>query len=319
MKKYIRKMIMVLVIIIALSGLCYLLYLVHGVTGQVASLQKSLSYTRAMLTTQQKATAALQNTLEVYERQEKSGDEYLSEIENLVRLAAFHLAFEGNTTAAYQLLQAADEKAQSAGTLGWSIRQALAKDMVAVQAVQRVDLPGLVSRLNALSLQVESLPRALEVEPATQTPPPTHSEVMTWKERFNQAGHKITEGLGRLFIIQHDAPQAAPLLPPDQYVYVITNIQSQLAMAEWAALYRSPEIYQQSLSKAEEWVRRYFEDQHSETRGFLRNLNVLLSVPIKPELPDLADSLQQIEIARRSGGGGAQATPAPKTEIEGSI
>jgi uroporphyrin-3 C-methyltransferase len=273
---------------------------------QTVDIERKLAETQKIVIAQEKTFADMQAELKSYQRGEKNGDEYLNEAEHLVRLAMFMLIFEGDTTTVYQLLQAADEKIQIMGDsiLTWPIRQSLAKDIVAVQVAHRVDLSGLISHLNALSAQVESLSRSFEptealASSASPTEPAGEKNTVMWKEKLNQTGSRIIQILGNLFIISRDAPKAAPLLPPDQYVYVIINIQTQLAMAQWAVLYRQPEIYQQSLTQADTWTRRYFAEDHSDTQAFLKGLNALLEIPIKPNLPDLTDSLRQIELARK--------------------
>lgn len=276
---------------------------------QAIDIEMALAETQKIVIAQEKTLADIQVELKNYQRGEKNGEEYLNEAEHLVRLAMFMLIFEGDTTTVYQLLQTADEKMQIMDdtTVTWPIRQALAKDIVAVQVVHRVDLPGLISHLNALSVQVESLPRsfepteALTASSSSSADASTDKSAATWKEKLNKTGSRITQILGGLFVISRDVPKAAPLLPPDQYIYIITNIQAQLAMAEWAVLYRQPKIYQESLTQAETWIRRYFAENHSDTQAFLTRLDRLMAISVKPDLPDLTESLKQIELARKKG------------------
>ncbi|MDF3055009.1 MAG: hypothetical protein K0Q74_916 [Gammaproteobacteria bacterium] len=316
-----------LLVVIFLGTACYL-YKKEiqsqrlAVRKQAVEFDMALSRTQKIVLTQQKALAVIQDQLKHQQRAEKSDEEYLGEAEHFVRLAMFTLIFESNAATAHQLLQAADEKIQSITDMASSlpIRQALAKDMVAVQMVQQVDLPGLVSRLNALSAQVELLPHLFEPAevPSSGSPEsPARTEevaVSPGREKLNRAGDTIAQVFSKLFVITHNVPQAAPLLPPDQYVYVITNIQSKLAVAEWGVLYRQPEIYKQSLAQAETWVRRYFADNHSETQAFLKALDALLMVSIKPDLPDLTGTLKQIELARRKGDVVVESSAEEKTD-----
>jgi uroporphyrin-3 C-methyltransferase len=294
----------ILSLLLVVAGFAGVYYLTQSqkaaIEKQAIDFQGALSATQTFVMDQQKTLLRIQGEIKEYQKEDKAADELLSEAEYLVRLAMFNLSFEANTETAYQLLQAADEKIQAMGaTLGWPIRQALAKEMAAVNAVPKVDLPGIVSQLNALSQQVEFLPRAsTPAETLTTAPASTSQETSTWKEKLHKTGDRISQVISSLFVISYDVPEAAPLLPPDQYVFVITNIQSKLAMAEWAALYRQPEIYQQSLAQAIEWIRRYFADNNSQTGAFIKNLDELMTISVKPKLPDLSASLKQIEIAR---------------------
>lgn len=267
---------------------------------QIANFQGAFSGTEQDLNSQRQLLNSVQSTLQEYQREEKSGDVLLSEAEYLVQLAIYNLVFEGNVTIAYQLLQAADERVEEmGGALSFPIRRALANDIVAISAVPKADLPGLVSRLNALSLRVETLPRAMVTVEEDATNSDNASQMpTTWKEKVAKTGSRMGEILSNLVVVSHDVPEAAPLLPPDQYIYVITNIQSKLAMAEWAALYRQPEIYKQSLGQAKDWVQRYFVAGNSQTAAFLKSIDELATASIKPSLPDLSDSLEQIELAR---------------------
>lgn len=268
---------------------------------QMVTYEKKLSDVQRTLLTQQHVLGDVQKKLNQYQQEKQSGTVGLDEAEYLIKLAMFNLNFGGNASVARQLLQTADEKIQSLGDPKyWPLRQAIAKDLAALDAVSKVDLPGIVSRLNALSEQVESLPHAqapaenltaqsravASVQPASAS---------SFTQKLQVVGQRVLDILSRLVVITRDVPKAAPLLPPDQYAYVITNIQSKLSTAEWAVLYHQPQIYQQSLMQAKQWAFRYFAESNNQVVAFIKSLEELMAISVKPAFPDLSNTLNMID------------------------
>jgi len=210
---------------------------------------------------------------------------------------------EKNPQIASQILQAADKKIQQLNQISlMPVRQALAADIATLNAVPTVDLAGIVVQINAISAQIEDLPRIQKQDNnlvAVQAPANAVPSVSaSWQSKVKTVISAIGENLRSLVVIKREAPNVVPLLPPDQYIYVITNIQTQLTMAQWAALHQQPQIYKQSLQQANIWIERYFSTDNSAVKAVLQSLQELTRIDVAPKLPDLSQSLQAIELAQ---------------------
>ena len=265
---------------------------------EIQKLQGHWVNTQAQLANQSHQVELIQQSLQQFQKENWP----LAQAQYLVKLAAYNLAFENNPELAAQILKAADAQLQATNDPSLlAVRQAVAADVADLKAVSAVDIGGIITTLNAVSQQVEKLPRiAVPAVQATSRPTtdvekkPAASQVSAWKTRLYTFGDDVWQVLRSMVVIHYNKPQAAPLLPPEQYVYVITNIQSQLSLAQWAVLHQQATIYQQSLDQASSWINRYFPASEPAVAAVLKQLQTLRQISVKPELPDLSRSLQAI-------------------------
>lgn len=222
----------------------------------------------------------------------------LSKAEYLTQLAAFNLVFQNDVITARKILAEADHQLESLNTPKiWAVRKVLANDIANLNTITPVDIAGIVAKIAVLSQQIEQLPhfpnltiRPDQLKPATRTATITPMNVETI---VKAVGHSLKD----LVIVQHDTPAAPPLLPPDQYLYLITNIQFQLAMAQWAVIHQQPDLYQQSLNQAARWLTRYYSPGDPAVKSIASELQNLKTQVIKPALPDLSNSIEAIQQA----------------------
>jgi uroporphyrin-3 C-methyltransferase len=221
----------------------------------------------------------------------------LSKAEYLTQLAAFNLVFQNDVITARKILTEADHQLESLNTPKiWAVRKVLANDIANLNSITPVDIAGIVAKIAVLSQQIEQLPhfpnltiRPEQLKPATR--PPATS--MNFETIVKAVGHSLKD----LVIVQHDTPATPPLLPPDQYLYLITNIQFQLAMAQWAVIHQQQDLYQQSLNQAVRWLTRYYSPSDPAVKAIATDLQNLKNQVIKPQLPDLSNSIEAIQQA----------------------
>lgn len=291
---------LIAIAVLAWAGQKYLSELETRITAENQHLAVSLYKTQKALAQQEVKTQLLQQQLNLFESQNQMRAAwFLSKAEYLAKLASFVLVFQNDVITAKKILNEADLQLQSLNDPQiWPVRKAIAQDLAALNAINPVDLPGVVSKLDVISQQVEQLPRIprLIINPEALK----SQKEKTPSNFFDKLKHlslAISENLKGLFEIQYDAPLAAPLLPPDQYLQIVNNIQFQLTMAQWAALHQQAEIYQQSLARAKAWIARYYSGADVAVKSILSNLTVLEKVAIHPQVPDLSHSLQALQDA----------------------
>jgi uroporphyrin-3 C-methyltransferase len=278
---------------------------------QINALQLAWTKTQAQVEHQAHMTDMLEQSLKQYHQ----GTWPLAQAQYLVKLAAFNLAFENNAQLAIQILKAADSQLQATNDPSLlPVRSALANDIAHLSATAQVDVSGVIARLNAISGQIKDLPQRRLIVAGTasvpaislasdisaaqtpQTLPKTHylTTAITWIKHFAE---DIWEILKTLIVIHHNVPDAAPLLPPEQYAYTVINIQAQLTLAQWAIIHQKPEVYAQSLKQAIDWIGRYFLASDPTVISVLQQLEELSKIDVKPALPDVSHSLDAIQQA----------------------
>lgn len=227
----------------------------------------------------------------------------LAEVDYLVNLAAFNLRIENNISLARQVLQAADQKiAMLNDPRLLPVREALGMDLAALNAVPTSDVAGWVIYLNALSKQMDALPRIPRIS-SQPRPASVHDgsatapmQTSSGQERWKQVLTAVAETLKSLFVIHYQEGNTPVLLTPDQYPFIITNIQSQLALAQWAVVHHQPQVYQQSLERARSWIAQYFPNDHFIVQMLVQKLRDLQKISVKsPSLPDLNRSIEAVK------------------------
>jgi len=259
------------------------------------SLERHVWHLRNQAAQQQHLLDATQVTLQNLTQPEVKRMRALVEAEYLVKLANLNLEFERSTPLVINLLKTADQQLAVLGdpTL-IHVRQALTNDISALEAAPKLDISGLILKINAISQQIPQLPvlpSKTKSIPANAAAAPI--EPSAWKRSLNAVGH----ALSNVVVVRHLDQPIEPLLPPQEQVYLILNIQLQLSQAQWAVLHQQPEIYQQSLQQADSWIKQYFLQKETITQSVLQQLAELQNTNVKPVLPNISNSLNAIQAA----------------------
>lgn len=250
----------------------------------------------SQLTQQQSAVDQNQKALTslVEDRVRKTDKWVLSEAEYLSRMANYYLNFLHNPYAAAQLLKIADQRIASLNDPALlTTRQVIAKDMSALQAVPKLDLSGLLMRINEINHQVASLP-IIPKKVSSQAPIEKLPGKDNWAERIS----KSLKGLKDVIVIRHIEQTQMPLLSPKMRSYVVANIQNKLSQTEWAALHHNTELYTATLTQADKWIAQYFDANAALTQNVLAEIKSLMTVNVNPTLPDIANATTAIARAK---------------------
>lgn len=214
-----------------------------------------------------------------------------AEAKYLVQLAYYHLTFTRDVQAALSLLQTAEQRIAALDDPSLlQIRQLIANNIVALQAVPRVDIAGLLTRITALQMQVSQLPTI--GLPSLKS---TEEETDESLSPLRKAVHDSWSTLQKIVVIRHDDTSIHPLLSPEQQTYLQQNLQLILQQAQWAALREQEDVYQSSLKQAQKWIEHYFADSLPPTRAFLHAITELQNINVQPTLPDLAPLARQMQ------------------------
>lgn len=216
-----------------------------------------------------------------------------AEAKYLVQLAYYHLTFTRDVPAALALLQTAEQRIASINDPALlPIRQLIANNIAALQAVPKVDLAALLTRITALQMQVTKLPTVGLPQPKNEEEQPENAKSLS---PLHKAINDSWTTLQKIVIIRNQDQLIHPLLSPEQQAYLQQNLQLILQQAQWAALRGQGAVYQSSLDQAKKWIENYFARNLPATQAFLQAISDLQKVNVQPDLPDLAPIARKIQ------------------------
>lgn len=279
---------------------------VSSVTEQAANINQQLGQLQEQTVASQRNVDGLQERLTQSIRQVQAQqvisekDWLLAEAEYLLRLANQRVLMEQSATGALALLRSADEILRQADDVAlYPVREALAEDIAALDAVPRLDTEGVFLRLSALNARVSDL-RMTPVTDRQQLPDlleeMTPEAVRdTWGAGAKNALSSAMSKLDQLVVIQHRDEPVEPLLSPEQTYYLQQNLHLMLEQAQHALLQRRQGAYSHSLEKASHWIADYFEPSDATTQSLLRGIDELKAVEVAPEVPSINASLDALQ------------------------
>ncbi len=228
----------------------------------------------------------------------------LAEVEYLLRIANQRLQLQRDLNTAGQALSAADERLRDLADPHYlSVREQIANDLDAVQAVPKVDTEGLSVQLSAALQGIDTMPVARTYyEPVAQTDAVGLDSETTAKS-LEDLTALVWKSLSELFRLrQHDQP-VEPMLPPDHEYFLRENLRLQLAAARLALLRNDEVQYRLSLQTGSQWLNSYFDKDSARVQQLTTELDQLAEVNIMPTLPDVSASLrllrQQIQLSEQ--------------------
>ena len=233
-------------------------------------------------------------------QQDNSTEWLLAEVEYLLRLANQRVLMEKTADGALTLLKSADKiSSETDDVTIYEVRQALATDIAALEAVPQVDTEGVFLKLGAMNDQVEKL-RLIPLAEKRELPdllkeitPDSVSE--SWASGMKANWNSAMDKLGSLVVIQQRDGKIEPLLSPKETFYLKQNLHLMLEQAQMALLQREQGAYDNSLVKAQTWAAEYFDKKDAATQAIVRGLEDLKPVQVSPEVPDISGSLRELK------------------------
>lgn len=225
----------------------------------------------------------------------RPNDWMLAEAEYLVRMAGRKLWLEKDTTSSAMMLANADERLASLNDPSLTpVRRALADDIANVKSVKNVDREGIVIKLNSLIDQVGKLELDGVIMARAEEPDFTVSEsVSDWKENLKKSWANFSDSF---VTVRRRDGQVEALLSPQQHWYLNENLKGKLLQAQLAVYRDQQDIYDSSLTQAQQWLETYFAD-NSVRQFMLEQIDELSKQKIKVDYPEqfsAQDSLKQL-------------------------
>ncbi|EKT61080.1 uroporphyrinogen-III C-methyltransferase [Providencia burhodogranariea] len=219
----------------------------------------------------------------------------LAQADFMVKMAGRKLWNDHDPVTAAVLLKSADSSlAEMNDPSLLDIRKSINNDIANLSAINQIDYDGIILRLNQLSNEVDNL-RIADLnsgDAKADDESELSGDIADWKQNLSRSWQNFTNDF--ITVRARDGSEA-PLLAPNQDIYLRENIRSQLLIAAQAVPRYQEETYKQSLEQVSTWVRAYFDVDAPATKAFLTEVDELINQPIATEMPDTLESQPKLE------------------------
>lgn len=218
----------------------------------------------------------------------------LAESYFMVNNAAAKAIFEKDIKAAVWMLTKADELLvgmQEDEVV--ALREAISKDITALNNISLVDLRGLGLTLDRAYDNVDQLVLEGYSDPqkraaAFQSNNEPSSNVADWKENLTKSANDFAQ---RFVEIRHRNPEAATeFLSPEQDLYLRENIKTRILLAKADLAHGDKEAMQANLNDAIKLVTTYFDPESTVTTNTLELLNKVAQSEVTIATPESLQS-----------------------------
>ncbi len=269
---------------------------VKQLTATVTQLQQQVNEQDEQLKTVKSANGTLRHRLLA---KENPGRWQIAEALYFTRLANDSLQFQHDVPTAKQLLNMADKRLLDSGESDVApLRQELAEKIAQLNALPQVDIVGVYSKLTALADSIAQLTPLPEIKAlqkatsqyATAEKSAVQSEKISWRQALRDSMKKVWQ----LIIIQRRDTPIETLLTNQQYQQLNHSLLLLVRQAQWALLYRQPDIYHSSLQQVATLLKHYYGGNSQQIKPLLATITELNAVKVAVTAPSLAQVIDAL-------------------------
>lgn len=232
-------------------------------------------------------------------------DWVLAECEYLVLAASQRLALEQDVATARAALGAADERLSRVDHPAVApLREALARDLAALQAVAEPDIEGLSLKFAAQIRKVDLLHTKPIAEVDTSFKHSREQRVATgnWRDVLQA----MWDDLKSLVEVKDGELPDGVLFDPKLRYFIEQNLKLELSSARLAILERDTTNFRVAVEIVQDAVARYYDADDAAVKALAAMLAEARGIELAPALPHVGASLDAVRAAR-------QALAAPTT------
>ncbi len=220
----------------------------------------------------------------------------VEEVRYLLRLANQRRLMGGDANGVMGLLGSADNllKELDAPDL-FSVREAIAKNIIALKIAPKIDREGIYLQLLALQQQVESLPSAplKLLSKKVEEQKPEEESLSFWNKIWMSMTSIFTNIDQYVRVTHHDEP-VIPVLSEEQAIAQRQQLQLIFEQAKIALLKENEVMYQESLLSAKNVLLKNFQ-YFQENQSLVESIQLLKNQRIIIVLPDISSSLERLD------------------------
>jgi len=220
----------------------------------------------------------------------------LAESEQLLVIANNRLQLARDVRSALAALRAADAQLNQVSNPSLlPARREIAREIAALEAIDKVDVSGISLKLGSLAESVARLPIAPEVsrrqqaalEAKAQTPASDVPETGNWRAQ----ARSLWQDLRSLVRMRTDLSTQRPLLPPEQEYFLRENLKLMLYGAQLALLQGNAAVFQQNLGAAQQMLKEYYDNDAQGVSVAQADIEKIRASKLLADVPDISHSL----------------------------
>ncbi|HEX7719926.1 MAG TPA: uroporphyrinogen-III C-methyltransferase, partial [Woeseiaceae bacterium] len=177
------------------------------------------------------------------------------------------------------------------------------------------DVEGITMRLASLADAVSTLPIEEDVARAATGMPAIDPDAgpldRTWAS--------LKAAFGDVVSVRRTDEAVQPLLSPDARYFLRANLALQMQTARLAMLRGEQEVFEQSLTDAEDWLRQYYDRDSSAVQSALATITDIRNQYPSTDLPDISESLHLLRQYRALAGAGRPVDSPPDTAADNAV
>ncbi len=255
----------------------------------LSQMRSELQQSTASLSRQQQTLVEAVTALSTVDR----SDWLLAEAEYLLRLANQRAQLNRDAASAAKLLGSADAILRGLDDPALhTVRAALADEIAALKGTADFDVEGTYLKLAGLV----SLCADLTLFEAPKYTPEAQTEAAEqWQDRLRSGLAYAWNKLRSYIRVRHHDANFQAVLAPEQEAVLRASLRLMLEQAQLALLAERPALYQRSLEKAREALRRYYllDDRREAAIG---EIDALIRVPVAQDIADISGSLRELKL-----------------------
>ncbi len=234
----------------------------------------------------------------------------LAEAEYYLQIANAQLQLANNPELAMHALRHADERIVQLGDPRLTnVRQVLANELRALEAMETPDTAGITLTLTSLADSVDTLPlRRESVAPEAEGDDAAAASELTGMDR---AWASVQSALDGVISVREVDPAVHPLTAPEAQYFLRANLSLQFQAARLALLRGEEALFQQSLDDADAWLATYYEADSAPVQTARETIAGIRDRVFRVAMPDISQSLR---LLRQFNTLDEAATPAESDE-----
>ncbi len=216
----------------------------------------------------------------------------LAVIEQLLMLANDRLQVGREVATTITALEAADARLMALKDPRlFSVREAIAQERAALQAVPVVDEVGAVLMLSGLIDRTPRLPLSAQVPTHFTAAAPTPVDLPADAGAWARAWAAVRQAVSSAFTIRRADGPSPQLLGAEQAALVRQMLALKLEAARLALLQRNATSLREVCASASRWLNDYFRADDPAVMAAQADLQRLQTLQLSPPLPDISRSL----------------------------
>ena len=237
--------------------------------------------------------------------------EWLTELQASAQLLSDSVLAGGNINAALAMLDVIESRIvrHPAKEKLVALRVAIATDRQRLQALRAVDLQQAAAQIEAIILDIDSLPLITSAAAARPIEPNREANPSAGLPAIQSVIEVVQSRLAGMVRIRRVENPEAIFLSPEQGALVTERLRLRLLSARIALVARQDKIFAQDIGQAEKILAEVFESQNSRVMAHRKTLAAIKGLIEKIPLPTSLALTEALNAVRPSGEGPVSTTP----------